>query len=262
MITSPINPMRYWKLEEIQRMLNAIKGYENVVIEFQCQQADGWNKLNWDCKYGIKEQLVDGQWNWLLKHRFVIEAKTELDAHNLAWQTAAEQLVTDVWRTSINSFRKQQQELMRHYNSVYLCSTTDETDSINTPLQEQNENIKNNKLEAWGDYVEEYATRQKQLHKELVERKLMEMELENTTTEKTNMNNNIQTNNTTNNVTWKNSEPVRWFMSTAIVATVLFMMYSLYKYELILPTLFTLASIWGVASIIIYVKEAINRLLD
>jgi hypothetical protein len=111
MITSPINPMRYWKLEEIQSMLNKIEGYENIVIEFQCQQSDGWNKLNWDCKYGIKERLVNGQYNWLLKHVFVIEAKTELDAHNLAWQEAAERLVTDVWRTSIHSFRKQQQEV-------------------------------------------------------------------------------------------------------------------------------------------------------
>jgi hypothetical protein len=114
MITSPINPMRYWKLEEIQSMLNKIEGYENVVIEFQCKQADGWNKLNWDCKYGIKERLVNGQWNWLLKHKFVIEATTELDAHNSAWQEAAERLVTDVWRTSINSFRKQQQELSKN----------------------------------------------------------------------------------------------------------------------------------------------------
>jgi hypothetical protein len=35
-------------------------------------------------------------------------------------------------------------------------------------------------LDAWGDHVEEYSKRQKQLHKELVDRKLMEMELENT----------------------------------------------------------------------------------
>jgi hypothetical protein len=58
--------------------------------------------------------------------------------------------------------------------------------------------MENNKLEAWGDHVEEYSKRQKQLHKELVDRKLMEMELENTTSEKTNMtnNNNIQTKTT------------------------------------------------------------------
>jgi hypothetical protein len=50
-------------------------------------------------------------------------------------------------------------------------------------------------LDAWGDHVEEYSKRQKQLHKELVDRKLMEIELENTTSEKTNITNNniIQT---------------------------------------------------------------------
>ena len=112
MITSPINPMRYWKLEEIQRMLNAIEGYENVVIEFQYQQSDDWTKRKvWECKCGVKEQLVNGQYNWLLKYVFAIEANDEGDARTIAWQEAAERLVTDVWRTSINSFRKQQREL-------------------------------------------------------------------------------------------------------------------------------------------------------
>jgi hypothetical protein len=110
MITSPINPYRYWKLEEIQSMLNQIEGYENVVIEFQYQQSDNWT-TKWDCTYGIKEQLVNGQYNWLLKHRFVFDATSELDARNTAWQEAAERLVTDVWRTSIHSFRKEQREL-------------------------------------------------------------------------------------------------------------------------------------------------------
>ena len=113
MITSPINPMRYWKLEEIQRMLNQIEGYENVVIEFQYQQSDDWTKRKvWECKCGIKEQLVNGQYNWLLKYVFAIEANDEGDARTIAWQEAAERLVTDVWRTSINSFRKEQQQRM------------------------------------------------------------------------------------------------------------------------------------------------------
>jgi hypothetical protein len=110
MIKSPVNPMRYWKLEEIQRILNQIKGYENVIIEFQCQQSDSWT-TKWDCSYGIREQLDNGQWNWLLKHKFVVEEKTELGAKNLAWQEAAERLVTDIWRTSIHSFRKEQREV-------------------------------------------------------------------------------------------------------------------------------------------------------
>jgi hypothetical protein len=56
--------------------------------------------------------------------------------------------------------------------------------------------MENNKLDAWGDHVEEYSKRQKQLHKELIDKKLMEMKLENTTSEKTNItdnNNTIQT---------------------------------------------------------------------
>jgi len=113
MITSPFNPMQYWKLEEIQRMLNKIEGYENVVIEFRCQRADGYGLMGtfWNCSYSIKEQLVNGQYNWLLKHKFVVEEKTELDALNSAWQEASKRLVTDIWRVSIDSFRKQQREL-------------------------------------------------------------------------------------------------------------------------------------------------------
>ena len=102
--------MRYWKLEEIQSMLNRIEGYEKVIIEFQCQQSDSWT-TKWNCSYGIREQLVNGSWNWLLKYKFVIEEKTEVGAKNLAWQEASERLVIDIWRTSINSFRKQQREL-------------------------------------------------------------------------------------------------------------------------------------------------------
>jgi len=102
--------MRYWKLEEIQSMLNRIEGYEKVIIEFQCQQSDSWT-TKWNCSYGIREQLVNGSWNWLLKYKFVIEEKTEVGAKNLAWQEASERLVIDIWRTSINSFRKQQRDL-------------------------------------------------------------------------------------------------------------------------------------------------------
>ena len=120
MITSPINPMRYWKLEEIQSMLNKIEGYENVVIEFQCQQSDGWT-TKWDCSYGIREQLDNGQWNWLLKHKFVVEEKTELGAKNLAWQEAAERLVTDIWRTSIHSFRKEQREVDKESKQLEIA---------------------------------------------------------------------------------------------------------------------------------------------
>ena len=104
--------MRYWKLEEIQSMLNKIEGYENVVIEFQYQQSDDWTKRKvWECRCGIKEQLVNGQWNWLLKYVFAIEANDEFEARTIAWQEAAERLVTDVWKNSIHSFRKEQKQI-------------------------------------------------------------------------------------------------------------------------------------------------------
>jgi hypothetical protein len=47
-----------------------------------------------------------------LKYKFQINDKNELgEARSAAFQEMAERLVTDVWRTSINSFRKQQREL-------------------------------------------------------------------------------------------------------------------------------------------------------
>jgi hypothetical protein len=145
MVTSPINPMRYWKLEEIQRMLNQIKGYENVVIEFQCQQSEGWT-TKWDCSYGIREQLVNGQWNWLLKHKFIIEEKTEVGAKNLAWQEAAERLVTDVWKQSINSFRKEQHAL----NKPKAPTTLTEDDlKIIDEINEIKNKINNTQTKTW-----------------------------------------------------------------------------------------------------------------
>jgi len=80
-------------------------------------------------------------------------------------------------------------------------------------------------LDAWGDYVEEYSKRQKQLHKELVDRKLMEMELENTTSEKTNMTNNNNTIQTQPNLIWAKLKPNKtWWTETKlwIVSSIFF----------------------------------------
>ena len=80
-------------------------------------------------------------------------------------------------------------------------------------------------LDAWGDYVEEYSKRQKQLHKELVDRKLMEMELKNTTSEKTNMTNNNNTIQTQPNLIWAKLKPNKtWWTETKlwIVSSIFF----------------------------------------
>jgi hypothetical protein len=145
MITSPINPMRYWKLEEIQSILNRIEGYEKVIIEFQCQQSDGWT-TKWNCSYGIREQLVNGSWNWLLKYKFVIEEKTEVGAKNLAWQAASERLVTDIWKQSINSFRKQQLNLNKPKAPTTLTENDLKIiDEINEIKNKTNTNTQTNK---------------------------------------------------------------------------------------------------------------------
>jgi sensor c-di-GMP phosphodiesterase-like protein len=147
MITSPINPYRYWKLEEIQSILNQIEGYENVVIEFQYQQSDNWT-TKWDCTYGIKEQLVNGQYNWLLKYMFVFDATSELDARNTAWQEAAERLVTDVWKNSIHSFRKQQRDL-NNFKFKKPPLTEEQTKKFISNIETMTETNKTNKLKPW-----------------------------------------------------------------------------------------------------------------
>ena len=77
--------------------------------------------------------------------------------------------------------------------------------------------MENNKLEAWGDYVEEYSKRQKQLHEELINRKLMEMELENITSEKTNMTENDNTIQTQPDLIWAKLKPNKtWWMKTKL----------------------------------------------
>ena len=152
-------PWQKWRLDEIQDMLNHIEGYENVVIEFQYKLSDNWNNYQYECKCGIRERNVEG---WLLKYEFIIDAKNESELKYKTWGEMTNRLVTDVWRTSINSFRNEQQ---------CLNSFKQRTEFKNPPLtEEQTSNFITN--------------------------------IENMTNEKTNMtNNNIQTKWTDNETT-------------------------------------------------------------
>lgn len=117
-------PIQKWRLDEIQDMLNQIEGYENVMIEFQYAPSDGWNSDHYDCKCGIRERNVEG---WLLKYEFQVNDKLELaDVRLAAFQEMATRLVTDVWRTSINSFRNEQKQLnkIKHSYSDPLPTKT------------------------------------------------------------------------------------------------------------------------------------------
>jgi len=87
--------------------------------------------------------------------------------------------------------------------------------------------MENNKLEAWGDHVEEYSKRQKQLHKELVDRKLMEIELKNTMSEKTNMTNNNNAIQTQPDLIWAKLKPNKtWWTETKLwtISSIFFIM--------------------------------------
>jgi membrane-bound ClpP family serine protease len=149
-----------------------------------------------------------------------------------------------VWRTSINSFRKQQRDL-------------------NKPTE-------NNKLDAWGDHVEEYSKRQKQLHQELVNRKLMEQELKNTMTEKTNItddDSNIQTQpdliwteRKPNNITW--TENKRWMAAIIITLGTVGFMSGLYMMGWLLNVLVGTLVLWLVIMIISLVKHLVDELID
>ena len=118
--------------------------------------------------------------------------------------------------------------------------------------------VKQSDLDAWGDYVEEYSKRQKQLHQELVDRKLMEMELENTMTEKTNMtniNNNIQT-----NTRWSDTE--RWVAAVIATLGTFGFIYGLYTIGYLIHFgIYTLLT-WLVTMVVFLIKHLIDEWVD
>ena len=118
--------------------------------------------------------------------------------------------------------------------------------------------VKQSDLDAWGDHVEEYSKRQKQLHQELVNRKLMEMELENTTSEKTNMtniNNNIQT-----KTRWSDTE--RWVVAVIATLGTFGFMYWLYTIGYLLHFGIYTFLTWLVIMIVFLVKHLIDEWVD
>jgi membrane-bound ClpP family serine protease len=130
--------------------------------------------------------------------------------------------------------------------------------------------MSNNKLDAWGDHVEEYSKRQKQLHQELVNRKLMEQELKNTTSEKTNItddDSNIQTQpdviwfeRKPNNITW--TENKRWLAAIIIILGTIGFMSGLYMMGWLLNVLFGILVLWMVVVMISMVKCLVDELID
>jgi hypothetical protein len=130
--------------------------------------------------------------------------------------------------------------------------------------------MKNNKLDAWGDHVEEYSKRQKQLHQELVDKKLMEMELENTTSEKTNItenDSNIQTQpdliwmeRKANNTTW--TENKRWTAAVIGLLCVIGFMSALVIYNLFWYVLVSIFGVWLLGVMLVASKDIVDDLID
>lgn len=126
--------------------------------------------------------------------------------------------------------------------------------------------MENNKLDAWGDHVEEYSKRQKQLHQELVNRKLMEQELKNTMTEK--MNDNIQTNpdvrwterKPSNTVTW--SENKRWLVAVIGLLCVIGFVSALFVYDLFWYAIIGVSGVWLLGVLLTLSKNIVDALID
>ena len=131
--------------------------------------------------------------------------------------------------------------------------------------------MENNKLDAWGDHVEEYSKRQKQLHQDLINKHLMEQELKNTTSEKTNMtddDSNIQTqpdliwterkaNNTT---TW--TENKRWTAAVIGLLCVIGFMSALVIYNLFWYVIVSVLCVWLLGVMLVASKDIVDDLID
>jgi hypothetical protein len=129
---------------------------------------------------------------------------------------------------------------------------------------------KQSDLDAWGDHVEEYSKRQKQLHQELVNRKLMEQELKNTTSEKTNMtddDNTIQTQpyviwteRKPNNITW--TENKRWLVAVTGLLCVIGFVSVLFVYNLFWYAILGILCVWLLGVMLAMSKDIVDDLID
>lgn len=96
-----LNPITNWRIHEIQDILNSIKGYENIRINFEFFRNDYEYKEN---TYVCRIKLVDGN-NILLRYEWVIKNKDKEEASAIAWNEATKILMRDIWRIAIDSLK-------------------------------------------------------------------------------------------------------------------------------------------------------------
>jgi hypothetical protein len=95
-----VNPYKNWQLDEIKQIINSVKGYENIDIEFVFYDSSNIRHQLWTCKV----KLIDGE-KCLLQYKFVIDGNDESNARVQAWNNVTTLLVRDIWLTAIDSFK-------------------------------------------------------------------------------------------------------------------------------------------------------------
>lgn len=96
-----INPVENWRIDEIQAIINSVKGYEHIRIAFEFFQNIEYEKMS---SYVCRIKLLDGN-NPLLRYEWVIQDNDETNARATAWNDATKILIRDIWLTAIDSFK-------------------------------------------------------------------------------------------------------------------------------------------------------------
>lgn len=95
-----IVPLENWNINEIQKMINSVRGYENVEIAFELFENIEYKNPSYTCRI----KLVDGP-NILLRYEWVIKSVSDENVHSVALNDATRTVTRDIWLTAIDSFK-------------------------------------------------------------------------------------------------------------------------------------------------------------
>jgi hypothetical protein len=95
-----IVPFENWRINEIQEIINSVRGYENVKIAFELFKNIEYKNDSYTCRI----KLVDGQ-KTLLRYEWVIQSVSDENVHSVALNDATIILMRDIWLTAIDSFK-------------------------------------------------------------------------------------------------------------------------------------------------------------
>lgn len=95
-----IIPLEKWRINEIQEIINSVRGYENVKIAFELFKNIEYKNDSYTCRI----KLVDGE-KILLRYEWVIQSVSDENVHSIALNDATRILMRDIWLTAIDSFK-------------------------------------------------------------------------------------------------------------------------------------------------------------